>query len=286
MSTVLLLSTADTDLLAARASGAPYRIGNPTRVDTADELPALLEGAGIAVVRLLGGKRAWEDGLAALRTAGIPTVLLGGESVPDAELMAESSVSAGVVAEALRYLVEGGPENLRELARFLSDTVLLTGEGFEPPASMPDFGVHGSYAYQEGRPTIGVLFYRAHELSGNTGFVDTLCEAIEAKGANALPVYCGSLRGVAEMQRRVGAGSEERADGTRPQRSRGEAGTTEPRTGRRGCTRCWGGRTRSSPRCWRRAGLGPRTRRPAGTTRRGTSGRWRSWTFRCSRGCA
>ena len=62
MSTVLLLSTADTDLLAARASGADYRIGNPTRVDA--ELPALLDGADLAVVRLLGGKRAWEDGLA------------------------------------------------------------------------------------------------------------------------------------------------------------------------------------------------------------------------------
>ncbi|WP_127354398.1 cobaltochelatase subunit CobN [Actinacidiphila soli] len=195
MSTVLLLSTADTDLLAARASGAPYRIGNPTRVDAAADLPALLAGADIAVVRLLGGKRAWEDGLGALRAAGIPTVLLSGEAVPDAELMAESSVPAGVVAEALRYLVEGGPGNLRELARFLSDTVLLTGEGFEPPAPMPDYGTHGSYAYEKGRPTVGVLFYRAHELSGNTGFVDTLCEAIEAKGANALPVYCGSLRG-------------------------------------------------------------------------------------------
>ena len=195
MSTVLLLSTADTDLLAARASGAAYRIGNPTRVGVADELPALLAGADIAVVRLLGGKRAWEDGLAALRASGIPTVLLSGEAVPDAELMAESSVPAGVVAEALRYLVQGGPENLRELTRFLSDTVLLTGEGFEPPAAMPDFGAHGSYAYEEGRPTVGVLFYRAHELSGNTAFVDTLCEAIEDAGANALPVYCGSLRG-------------------------------------------------------------------------------------------
>ncbi|MDX6349840.1 MAG: cobaltochelatase CobN [Streptomyces sp.] len=222
MSTVLLLSTADTDLLAARAASASYRTGNPTRVDAAADLPALLAGADVAVVRLLGGKRAWEDGLAALRAAGIPTVLLGGEAVPDAELMAESSVPAGVVAEALRYLVEGGPGNLRELARFLSDTVLLTGEGFEPPASMPDYGTHGSYAYEEGRPTVGVLFYRAHELSGNTGFVDTLCEAIEAKGANALPVYCGSLRGVAEMQRRVGVGSEERVTGTRPERSRGE----------------------------------------------------------------
>ncbi|MYS54412.1 cobaltochelatase subunit CobN, partial [Streptomyces sp. SID6013] len=125
MSTVLLLSTADTDLLAARASDAAYRIGNPTRVDVREELPGLVEGADLAVVRLLGGKRAWEDGLAALKAAGIPTVLLGGESVPDAELMAESSVPAGVVAEALRYLVEGGPDNLTQLARFLSDTVLL-----------------------------------------------------------------------------------------------------------------------------------------------------------------
>jgi cobaltochelatase CobN len=194
MSTVLLLSTADTDLLAARASEASYRIGNPTRVDVAAGLPALLDGADLAVVRLLGGKRAWEDGLAALKASGIPTVLLGGEAVPDAELMAESTAPAGVVAEALRYLVEGGPENLTELARFLSDTVLLTGEGFEEPRKMPEYGVHGSRTAREGRPTVGVLFYRAHELSGNTAFVDTLCDAIEAQGANALPVYCASLR--------------------------------------------------------------------------------------------
>lgn len=205
MSTVLLLSTADTDLLAARASGAPYRIGNPTRIDAEGELPALIEGASVAVVRLLGGKRAWEDGLAVLRASGIPTVLLGGETVPDAELMAESSVPAGVVAEALRYLVEGGPGNLVELARFLSDTVLLTGVGFAEPEKMPEWGVHGAREWVDGRPTVGVLFYRAHELSGNTGFVDVLCDAVEARGANTLPVYCGSLRGAdAELYELLG----------------------------------------------------------------------------------
>ncbi|MEW2084301.1 cobaltochelatase subunit CobN [Streptomyces sp. NPDC005283] len=203
-STVLLLSTADTDLLAARASGAPYRIGNPTRIDVAEELPSLIAGASVAVVRLLGGKRAWEDGLAALKASGIPTVLLGGEAVPDAELMAESSVHAGAVAEALRYLVEGGPGNLVELARFLTEDVLLAGHGraeagqnrhSAEPRKMPEWGVHGARAYVEGRPSVGVLFYRAHQLSGNTGFVDTLCDAIEERGSNALPVYCGSLRG-------------------------------------------------------------------------------------------
>jgi cobaltochelatase CobN len=195
MSTVLLLSTSDTDLLAARASGAGYLIGNPTRVDVSEELPALLAQADVAVVRLLGGVRAWEEGIAALKASGVPLVLLGGEAVPDAELMAASSVPAGLVAEALSYLVQGGPGNLEQLARFLSDTVLLSGEGFEPPASMPEFGVHGSYGRRPERPTVGVLFYRAHELSGNTAFVRVLCEAIEASGANALPVYCGSLRG-------------------------------------------------------------------------------------------
>ncbi len=56
--------------------------------------------------------------------------------------MALSTVPAGVAAEALGYLREGGPENLRELARFLSDTVFLTGEGFDPPRPMPAYGTH------------------------------------------------------------------------------------------------------------------------------------------------
>lgn len=97
MTTVLLLSTADTDLLAARAAATDtvtYRVGNPSRVDAALDLPALLDGADLAVVRLLGGRRIWEEGLAALAASGVPTVLLGGESVPDAELMAMSSVPA------------------------------------------------------------------------------------------------------------------------------------------------------------------------------------------------
>ncbi|WP_326599710.1 cobaltochelatase subunit CobN [Streptomyces sp. NBC_01803] len=195
MTTVLLLSTADTDLLAARASGASYRIANPARVDTASELPALLAGADLVVVRLLGGLRAWEDGVAAVTRSGLPAVLLGGESTPDAELMAASTAPAGVVAEALAYLVAGGSDNLAELARFLSDTLLLTGHGFAPPRPMPAFGTHGARAHKPDRPTVGVLFYRAHELAGNTAFVDTLCDALEERGANALPVYCGSLRG-------------------------------------------------------------------------------------------
>src|SRR5258708_7855471 len=189
---VLLLSTADTELLAARSADAGYVTANPTRVS---QLGDLLDGIEVVVVRLLGGLKTWPEGIDALRNTGLPLILLGGEASPDAELMALSTVPAGVAAETLDYLREGGVANLRELARFLSDTVLLTGEGFEAPIAMPSYGVHGSYELDGVSPVVGVVFYRAHELSGNTAFVDTLCQAIEARGANALPVFCGSLRG-------------------------------------------------------------------------------------------
>jgi cobaltochelatase CobN len=124
--TILLVSTADTELLAAAASGVSYLTANPARIQPA-EAAALAARADLVVLRLLGGRKAWPDGVAALAATGRPLVALGGEAGPDAELMALSTVPAGVAAEALGYLREGGPENLRELSRFLSDTIYLTG---------------------------------------------------------------------------------------------------------------------------------------------------------------
>ncbi|MGH3251097.1 MAG: cobaltochelatase subunit CobN, partial [Trebonia sp.] len=172
---IALLSTSDTDLLSARASGGGYRLGNPSRL-AAGEVPAFLDGVTVVVVRILGGRRAWEDGLDAVLAAGLPAVVLGGEQAPDAELMELSTVAAGIVAEAHAYLAHGGPENLRQLARFLSDAVTLTGEGFDPPAPMPPWGLLDRPADQADagprpRPVVGILYYRAHHVAGNTGFV-------------------------------------------------------------------------------------------------------------------
>jgi len=195
--TLVLLSTADTELLAASASGASWRVANPARLDP-DAVPALLAGAAGVCVRLLGGERTWPDGLAAVLAARLPTVVLGGEDSPDAALMARSTVPAGVATQALAYLVEGGPANLAELHRFLSDTVLLTGFGFAPPTAVPAHGRYGDRLAGPGRPTIGVVFYRAHLTGGNTGFVDVLCDALEEREVNARPVFCASLRGLSE----------------------------------------------------------------------------------------
>ncbi|WP_018658077.1 cobaltochelatase subunit CobN [Actinomadura flavalba] len=191
--TVLLLSTSDTDLLSARAAGVAYRLGNPARLGVED-LPALTDGADLVVVRLLGGRRAWEDGLDALLAGPRPVVVLGGEQAPDAELMELSTVSGGVCADAHAYLAHGGPANLAELHRFLSDTVLLTGHGFAPPEATPTWGRLDRAPRTSEGPTVGVLYYRAHHMAGNTGFVDALCAAIEDAGGQALPVFCSSLR--------------------------------------------------------------------------------------------
>ncbi|KUO10237.1 cobaltochelatase subunit CobN [Streptomyces sp. DSM 15324] len=192
---ILLLSTSDTDLLSARAADGPvpYRFANPARL-ALEDLPALLDGVDLVVVRLLGGLRAWQDGLDLLFADGRPVVVLTGEQAPDAQLMAASTVPVGIAAEAHAYLAHGGPANLEQLARFLSDTVLLTGHGFESPAPAPTWGPLPRGAQLADGPTIAVLYYRAHHMSGNTAFVHALCDAVEGAGGRSLPLYVASLR--------------------------------------------------------------------------------------------
>jgi cobaltochelatase CobN len=190
-----LLSTSDTDLLSARASGAEWRLGNPARLDAAG-IAELVRDSALVVVRILGVRRQYEELLAPLLAGPAPVIVLGGEQVPDAELMELSTVPIGVATEAHGYLAQGGPDNLTQLHRFLSDTVLLTGEGFESPAVAPDWGVLARTARTTSGPRVAVLYYRAHHLAGNTAFVESLCTAIEDAGGLALPVFTASLRTV------------------------------------------------------------------------------------------
>lgn len=190
---MLLLSTSDTDLIAARAGGAAYRWANPSRL-VDGELPELLAGADVVVVRILGGYRAWPDGIDAVLASGLPTVVVSGEQAPDADLMRRSTAPAGVAVQTHGYLAQGGVENLRQLHAFLCDTLLMTGFGFAPPAATPTWGVLERPASHSEGPTIAVLYYRAQQLAGNTAYIEALCAAIEAAGGRPLPVFCTSLR--------------------------------------------------------------------------------------------
>jgi len=199
---ILVLTNADTEILALRSvvEGLPdgfprVRAANPNHLDGAPGL----DGVSVVLVRLLGGRRAWEapfDELA-LRCAraGVPLLAFGGEAQPDAELTAASTVASATVAQAFEYLVHGGLANTEHLLRFVADTVLMGGFGFDAPVALPAHGILGDrLAAGDQLPVIGVVFYRAHVLSGNVGFVEDLCAAVEARGATAVPVWCYSLR--------------------------------------------------------------------------------------------
>jgi cobaltochelatase CobN len=205
---ILFGSNADTELLALRsvvddllADVGPVRWFHPDRVDG---VPSL-EGVDLVAVRLLGGIEAWPEGLDALRRGciarGVPLVLAGGEATPDPDLVAASSVPTGVAAHAHAYLAAGGPGNMANLVRFLSDTLLLSGSVFDPPAPLPDVSVwpgaglgRAGSARDAARPLVAVIFYRAHVVAGNTTYVEGLCDALDAAGADALPIWTYSLR--------------------------------------------------------------------------------------------
>ena len=185
---VALLSTSDTDLLSARASGAHYALGNPARQPVEDAL----EGADVIVLRVLGSSAEVADELATLRATGLPLVVLGGERAPSPDLMEQSTVPIGLATQAHAYLAEGGPANLAQLHAFLGDTVLLTGDGFDEPVVIPEWGYASRPARDGAR--IGVLYYRAHEVSGNSAFAHALADAIDATGAVGVPIFASSLR--------------------------------------------------------------------------------------------
>lgn len=196
MTRIALLSTSDTDLLSARASGAVYVYANPAKPGHQD-MAAAIEAADLVVARILGSPQDLCSGFARIRATGKPMVVLGGEQSPSAELMEQSTVPIGVCADAHVYLAEGGPENLAQLHAFLSDTVMLTGEGFEPPKVLPEWGLapRPQGDDETGKARIGVLYYRAHEASGNAGFAHALADAIDDTGdAVGVPIFSSSLR--------------------------------------------------------------------------------------------
>jgi cobaltochelatase CobN len=212
------VTTADTEILATASAVErlpdefpEVRCVNPAGADAKTLIDDLLDGSRVVLCRILGGRRGWPEGFDLLRSRcqeqGIALLALGGEAEPDAEMTGLSLAPAGAVAQAGEYLRHGDVDNVEQLLRFLADTFLLEGHGFEPPHEVADLGVYGP-GVGDGpferalemstpdptRPTVGLCFYRSHRLTGNTAFVDELCAQIETAGANALAVWSYTLR--------------------------------------------------------------------------------------------
>lgn len=212
------ITTADTEILATAAAvrrlpeGFPeVRCANPGM--TRDIEPfldhVLGDDARVVVIRVLGGRRGWQGGVDRLvercREQGIALVALGGETSPDAEMTALSTAPAGTVAEIGEYLQTGDVDNIEQMLRFIADTFLLEAYGFDPPKPAPQMGIYlpgrGDVTIEEaleGRdpdaPVVGITFYRSHRLTGNTDFIDGLCEAIVRQGGHPLPLWSYTLR--------------------------------------------------------------------------------------------
>ena len=218
---IIFVTTADTDILAAdRAlSNLPedfpaVQAFNSDSVDTAqdhDRLLAAVEQSGVVVLRLLGGKRAISQAFDPLvrlcHAQGIPLIACPGHQEWDEDLIAACSVPVAEVETVFSYLMRGGIGNMQNLFLFLSDSYLGSDYGHEAPTPLPWEGIYHpdvsdgtdveSFVrdrFRPGRPSIGVLFYRAHWMSGNLQAIDSLIRRLEDLEANVLPVFSYSLK--------------------------------------------------------------------------------------------
>ncbi|WP_035052086.1 cobaltochelatase subunit CobN [Andreprevotia chitinilytica] len=217
---IVLLTHAGTDLTALNRAQAALPDDFVTThgihlqtVATSEAMAALLHGtletARIVLVRVLGNASAIPGFDALVKDAhanGRHLLVVSGTGEPDPELAALSNVPATVLHEATGYLQAGGVGNMAQLLRFLADRLLMTGFGYAPPAALPEHGIyHPELSAQcslddwhairnPDWPTVGITFYRAHWVSGNTRFIDALVDALAERQLNALPVYTASLR--------------------------------------------------------------------------------------------
>lgn len=220
----LFLTHADTDLLLLKqiagtlpADFPPLRAFNVSRLgddaDALDFLDRTAPEAEVVIVRLHGGRASFAAGLERLRALAEAhdsfLLCVPGTDELDPELTALSNAAVPTLHELFAYLQLGGPHNYEHALRFLSDHLLTTGFGYDAPAPAPRFGVYHPDVpdatlaavrerHDRTAPTIGILFYRAHQLSGNTAFVDALIREIEQQGANALPVFTAASKEAAD----------------------------------------------------------------------------------------
>jgi len=229
---IIFLTAADTDIQTLAASTSQLPAGFPAlrvvnllqlqqqlTIDTYAE--NVLASAQIIILRLLGGRSYWSYGLEVVRETvqqtGAALVVLPGDDRPDLDLMSHSTVSLTTVNHLWRYFTEGGVENFVNALQFIANVCL--GHTYNPPPPQPIPRV-GLYPWQFDPPhaphpqrephapplergenkeqitnnKVGILFYRAHYLAGNTAPIDALCEALVEQQLQPVPVFVSSLR--------------------------------------------------------------------------------------------
>jgi len=219
---IVFLSHADTDLLTLHRAiqslpeDFPRTLGiNLLAVKSEAHMAQLLDreiaGAKIIILRILGRPSSipgFSELVQRAQKQGQHLIIVSGTSDFNPEYAAASTVTPAILQETLDYLDAGGHVNIASLLHFLSDHLLLTGFGFEAPIILPQHGIYHpdlpenatlqdwELKRNQAFPSIGITFYRAHYISGNTAFIDAVIRALEDRDLNVLPVFTASLKAV------------------------------------------------------------------------------------------
>ena len=215
---ICVLSAADTELAALAAAqdllppNAPslrlvnlMRLTHPMSVD--QWIASTGRHARLVVVRALGGRGYAAHLLDALRGAasehGFALVVLPGDSKPDPELAAFTTLGPDLAAPLWRALCAGGTNN--SVAFLRACGAILAGK--RPDVSVEELPRTGIWldgrvcaieavqaAFDAGRPTVAIAFYRALVLGGQTAPVDALVAALREEGVNVVPIFAASLK--------------------------------------------------------------------------------------------
>jgi len=194
----------DADLLARSESD----------LDGQDDVAAFvdeLEDATAVVLWLHGAEDSmpgYDHVVETLADADVPLVV---KSTGDAYAYDDTTVDDQTRETVYEYLEKGGTANVANCLRFLVDEG--TGDDsreYDDPVTLPTEGVyhpdHPGASYEEllgtfdpEAPTVAIWFYESHWTHENTRYVDAQVRAIEAEGANALPVFCNPATDTAEQ---------------------------------------------------------------------------------------
>ncbi len=213
---IVVITAADTDIqtlssaIAHLPSDFPevrgvnlLQLQQQLTIDTYAE--EVLESAKVIVLRIIGGRSYWSYGLEVVREtvsqSGATLIVLPGDDRPDLDLMSHSTVPFAQVERVWRYFNEGGVENYQNALRFLAKTYLGSACEVADPQTVPRVGLYrtGEGCIYRSRKVcsasrVGILFYRAHYLSGNTSVIDELCTALCDRDLCPVPVFVSSLR--------------------------------------------------------------------------------------------
>ncbi len=220
----IVMTAADTDiwvLSQARTQLSPnfpalrvvnlLQLQQQLTIDTYAET-VLAQAQGI-LLRVLGGRAYWFYGLDVVRAIAaqfnIPLVVLPGDDRPDLELMSYSTVPLTQVESIWRYFVEGGVTNYCRALQWLP---VLQGHATQmplPAETVPKVGLYTPLSFGEShrldpprscRQSVGILFYRAHYLAGNTAAIDQLWLALYQRQLWPVAVYAASLQEIDQQQ--------------------------------------------------------------------------------------